>query len=73
MFAALDLLVARGYQDGPEARALSQSTILTVDTGTGKLAIFIVVLRSKVAIVRLKVAPGDCMPRILESEYKAAH
>lgn len=49
MFATVELPVARAYQDELAACALSQNTILAMGTGTGKMLISDMVLRSKLA------------------------
>ena len=60
--AALDLLVACGYSEGP---ALHQNTAVPMDKGTREIVISIVVLRSKRAAARLKATRGHRMVRIL--------
>ena len=53
--AADDLPVARAYQEELAVRALSQNSILAMDTGTGKTLISVMVLRSKLVAARIKV------------------
>lgn len=61
--ATVDLPVARAYQEELAARALDQNAILAMDTGTGKTLISIIVLRSKLAAARMKVAHDHRMVR----------
>jgi len=68
MSAAVDLPVARIYQEELATRALNQNAILAMDTGTGKTLISVMVLRSKLTAARMKVAEGHRMVRILNSE-----
>lgn len=68
MSTAVDLPVARAYQEELAARALSQNAILAMDTGTGKTLISVMVLRSKLAAARMKVAQGHRMVRIFKSK-----
>ena len=60
---AVDLPVARAYQEELAARALSQNAILAMDTGTGKTLISVMVLRSKLVAARMKVAQNHRMVR----------
>ncbi len=64
MSAAVELPVARAYQDELAACALSQNAILAMATGTGKTLISVMVLRSKLATARINVAREHRMVRI---------
>ena len=68
MSTAVDLPVARTYQEELATRALNQNVILAMDTGTGKTLISVMVLRSKLTAARMKVAEDHRMVRILNSE-----
>jgi len=61
--AAVDLPVARAYQEELAARALDRNAILAMDTGTGKTLISVMVLRSKLAAARMNVAHDHRMVR----------
>ena len=68
--AAVDLPVARAYQEELAVRANNQNAILAMDTGTGKTLISVIVLRSKLAAARMRVAHDHRMVRCLSTNSK---